>query len=108
MKTQMIFRNYIQISQRKGKKKSLLGMWVFFAQIYYIENFSNFKNNVFHNNGSILEITSRNNYYGTRGNVSFTELSETKNALTNQDFARLDKSNKLENLFCKQGISRKF
>ena len=101
MKTQMIFRNYIQISQRKGKKKSLLGMWVFFAKIYYIENFSNFKNNVFHNNGSILEI---NNYYGTRGNVSFTELSETKNALTNQDFARLDKSNKLETCSASMGF----
>ena len=32
-KIQMILRNYIQISQRKGKKKDLLGMWVFSAKI---------------------------------------------------------------------------
>ena len=30
---QMTLRNNIQISQRKGKKKGLLGMWVFSAKI---------------------------------------------------------------------------
>ena len=32
-KSQMTFRNYIHFSQRKGKKKDLLGMWVFSAKI---------------------------------------------------------------------------
>ena len=32
-KSQMTLRNYIQISQRKGKKKDLLAMWVFSAKI---------------------------------------------------------------------------
>ena len=32
-KTQMILRSYIQISQKKGKKKCLQGMWVFSAEI---------------------------------------------------------------------------
>ena len=32
-KSQMTLRNYIRISQRKGKKKDLLGMWVFSAKI---------------------------------------------------------------------------
>ena len=31
--TQMILRNYIQISQKKKQKKCLLGMWVFSAKI---------------------------------------------------------------------------
>ena len=32
-KSQMTLRNYIHFSQRKGKKKDLLGMWVFSAKI---------------------------------------------------------------------------
>ena len=32
-KPQMILRNYIQISQKKGKKKNLLGMQVFSSKI---------------------------------------------------------------------------
>ena len=42
------------------------------------------------NNGSTLEI---NNYCNnrSRGNVSFTELSEIINTLSNQDFTGLDK-----------------
>ena len=32
-KIQMTLRNYIWISQRKGKRKGLLGMWVFSAKI---------------------------------------------------------------------------
>ena len=32
-KTQMILRSYIQISQKKGKKKFLLGMSLFSAKI---------------------------------------------------------------------------
>ena len=30
----ILLRNYNQISQRKGKTKSLLGMWVFSSKIY--------------------------------------------------------------------------
>ena len=57
---------------------------------YTLENYSNFKNKFLFNNGSILEI---NDYFNdrSRGNVSFTELSETITALSNQDFAGLDK-----------------
>ena len=36
--TQMILRNYIQISQKKEQKKCLLGMWVFSAKIYVSQN----------------------------------------------------------------------
>ena len=32
-KVQMILRNYILISQKKGKEKCLLGMWVFPSKI---------------------------------------------------------------------------
>ena len=32
-KKQMTLKSYIQILQRKGKKKDLLGMWVFSAKI---------------------------------------------------------------------------
>ena len=56
---------------------------------YTLENYSNFKNKFLFNNGSILEI----NYYlnnRSRGNVSFTELSEIITTLSNQDFAGLD------------------
>ena len=33
-KTQMTLKNYIQVPQKKEKKKGLLGMWVFSAKIY--------------------------------------------------------------------------
>ena len=32
-KNLMALEKYIQIFQKKGKKKDLLGMWVFFAKI---------------------------------------------------------------------------
>ena len=73
--------------------------------VYALENYINFKN-VLLNNRSILEI---NYYYKIRGNVSFTELSEIKNTLSNQDFAGLDKFNNLEeNLFCMHWFTMKF
>ena len=57
---------------------------------YALENCSNSKNKFLFNNGSILEI---NHYYSnkSRGNVSFTELSEIINTLSSQDFAGMDK-----------------
>ena len=57
---------------------------------YTLENYYNFKNKFLFNNGSILGI---NDYYNnrSRGNVSFTELCEIINTLSNQDFSRLDK-----------------
>ena len=59
---------------------------MFFRQnlVFTLKNYSNFKNNVLFNNGSVLEI---NDYYRTRRNVSFTELFEIRNTLSNQDFA---------------------
>ena len=39
----------MQISQKKGKKKALQGMWVFYAKIQYLYfkgNYFNYKNNV--------------------------------------------------------------
>ena len=49
---------------------------------YTLENYSNFKNKLLFNNGSILEI---NDYYNNRnqGNVSYTELREIENTLSN-------------------------
>ena len=53
-----------------------------------LENYSNFKNKFLLNNSSILKT---NGYYNrSRGNASFTELSERINTLSNQDFAGLD------------------
>ena len=72
--------------------------------VYTLGNYSDFKNNGLLNNCSIFEI---NDYYRTRGNISFTELSGILNTLPNQDFAGMDKSNKLENLSCMQGVARK-
>ena len=44
---------------------------------YTLENYSNFKNKfLFNNNGSILEINDYYNSNKSRGNVTFTELSE--------------------------------
>ena len=49
---------------------------------YTLEKYSNFKNKFLFNNGSILEINDYNNR--SRGNVSFTELSEIINTLSYQ------------------------
>ena len=63
-----------------------------YHDIYPLENYSNFKNKflILFNNDSILEINDYCNN-GNRGNVSLTELSEIINALSNQNFAGLDK-----------------
>ena len=56
---------------------------------YALENHLNFFKKILFNNGCILEI---NNYCNrSREHVSFTELSEIINILSNQDFAGLDK-----------------
>ena len=74
---------------------------------YSLENYSNFKNKFLFNNGSILEI---NDYFNnwSRGNVSFTELSEIITTLSNQDFAGLDKFRLLKKknkcFYCKSVI----
>ena len=54
--------------------------------------------------GSIFEI---HDYFRTSGNDSFNDLSQLINTLSNQNFAGLDKFNKLENLFCMQEVARK-
>ena len=55
--------------------------------MYTLENYSNFKNKL-------------NDYYNdkSRGNTSFTGLSEIINTLSNQDFAGLDKFRLRESL----------
>ena len=58
---------------------------------YTLENYSNFKNKFLFNNGSILEINDYYNSNKSRGNVTFTELSEIINTLSSQDFAGMDK-----------------
>ena len=68
-------------------------MQLFSAKIQvsaYTLSYSDFRNKFLFNNGSILEI---NDYYNnkSRGNLSFTELFEIMNTLSNQDFAGLDK-----------------
>ena len=81
-------------SQRKGKEKRLLGMWVFSAKIqvshsiYFIENYSKFKSNFSFNNGSILEI---HDHFRTKGKFSFNALPQLINTLSKQDFAASDK-----------------
>ena len=75
---------------------------------YNLENYSHFKSKFSLNNVRILE---RYNYFRTRGNVSFSDLSQLINTLSNQDFAGLDKFNKLINklnkyLFSMQGVAR--
>ena len=79
-------------------------MCVFFCQnlVYTSENYSYF-NNVLLSIESSLEI---NDFYRTRGNVSFTELPEIINTLTNQDFPGLYKFNELGNFFCLQVVTR--
>ena len=56
---------------------------------YTLENYSNFENKFLINNGSILEINDYHNNR-SRGNVSFTELSEVINTLSNREFVGLD------------------
>ena len=96
----MTLRNCIQISQMKGTKKCLLGMWVFSAQnlgitAFTLENYSNFKSNFSFNNGSFLEI---NDYFRTMRKSSFNDLLQLINTLSNQDFAGLDKFKLRESL----------
>ena len=57
---------------------------------YTLENYPYVKNKFVFKSDSILEI---NDYYSNRSkrNVSFTELCEIVNTLSNQDFAGLDK-----------------
>ena len=100
----MILRNHTHISQNKGEKK-LAGYVCFFCQslVYTSENYSYF-NNVLLSIESSLEI---NDFYRTRGNVSFTELPKIMNTLTNQDFPGLYKFNELGNFYCMQVVTRK-
>ena len=79
-------------------------MWVFSAKIYVsrhntLENYSNFKSKFSFKNGNNFEV---HDYFRTRENARFNDLSELKNALSlsNQDYAGLDNFNKLENLIC--------
>ena len=57
---------------------------------FTLENYSNFNNKFLFNYSSIFKI---NDYYKNRGRekVSFNELCEIINALSNQDFTGLDK-----------------
>ena len=64
----------IQIFQKKGKKRDLLGMWVsFFCQnlgitaYYTLQNYSNFKSNFSFNNRSL----ESHDHFRTRGNASY-------------------------------------
>ena len=92
----MILRNYIHpdFSEEGTEEMSAVHVDVFCQNLgitaYTLENYSNFKNKFLFNNGSILEISD---YYSnkSRGNVSFTELSEIINTLSSQDFAGMDK-----------------
>ena len=103
-KHQMTLRSYIQISQRKGKKKGSWACGCFlpksrYHSIYFRKVFQFYHGNF---NGSIFEM---HDYFRTRGNGSFNDLSQLINTLSNQDFAGLDNFNKLENLFCTQGVA---
>ena len=93
LKTQMILRIYVQISQKQGKKKCLLGMChvaVFYQNLarYHsstLENYSNFFKKLlilFNNGSSILEINDYCNNR-SRGNVSYNEFCEIINTLSN-------------------------
>ena len=86
------------------KKERLAGHVSVFCQnlVYTLENYFNFRRVLIHNR-SILE---KNYYYRTRKNVSFTE-SKMKNTLSNQYFAELDISDKLENLLFMDGVATK-
>ena len=58
---------------------------------YTLENYSSFSSKFSFNNGSIFEI---HDYFRTRGNACFNNLSQQTNTLSNQDFAGLDNFNK--------------
>ena len=81
----MTFRNYIHISQKKGKKKDLRGMRFFFCQNKVSHSQHRLKKIILilksefsFNNGNILEI---HDYFRTRQNYSFNDLSQLINAL---------------------------
>ena len=75
---------YPDISE-EGKEEISFGHVGVFCQnlgisAYILENCSNSKNKFWFNNGSILTI---NDYYRSRGNVSYTELCQIINILSN-------------------------
>ena len=79
----MTLRNYIQISAgHVGVFCQNLGITA-----NTLENYSNFKSNFSINNGSILKI---HDYFRSREDASFNNLSQIINTLSNQDFAGLD------------------
>ena len=111
---QMTLRNYIQISQRKRKKKD---SWecVFCKNLGItgctLENCSNFKSKFSIDNGSIFKI---HDYFRTRRNARLSDLSQLINTLSSQDFPGLHNLgslwrtlDKLENVFCTRGVARK-
>ena len=94
---------------RRGERRKAVGYKVVFCQnlgiaTYTLENYSNFKSKFSFDNGSIFET---NDYFRTWWNASFNDFSQLINTLLNQGFAGLDELNKLENLFCTQGVARK-
>ena len=107
-KSGITLRNYIPISQKKGKKKRSQACGCFLQNLgitaHTLKNYSNFKSKFLISNGSIFEI---HDYFRTRRNASFNDLSQLINSLSNQDFAVLDNFNKLENLFCMWEFARK-
>ena len=68
---------------------------------FTLENCFNFKSKFSFNNGSIFEI---HDYFKTRRNARFNDLSQIRNTLSNQDWAGLDNFNKLYT----RGVARKF
>ena len=94
---------------KEGKEDGHVGVFCqnLGIKTYTSENYSNFENKFLFNNGSILK---KNDYFNnrSRGNVSFTELSEIIATLSNQDFAELDKFRLLEKknkcFYCKSII----
>ena len=64
--------------------------------VYTLENYSNFKSKFSFNNGKMFIV---HDYFRTRINTNFNDLSQIINTPSNQDFAGLDKFYKLENLF---------
>ena len=91
----------------KGKEERLdMGLFCqnLVIMAYNLENYSNFKSEN-PKSGNIFEI---HYYFRSRGNARFNDLSQVINtlSLSRQDFAGLDNFNKLENLFCMQGLQR--
>ena len=84
----------------EGKEERPAGHVCVFCQnlgitAYTLENYSNFKSKISFNKGSVLEI---HDYFRTRGNASFNDLSQLINTLSNQDFAGFDKFRLRESL----------